>query len=471
MMLNSLVPSKKTVVIAASLGLAGIAGVCGCKSSGHESNCCQSCAPGVVQHVVAPPQQQAFAPQPTEPQAAPPVVDAPDSPSYEEPTVSSSETVERFEALGGVVELDSLNEIGILDLSQTNVGDADLQGGEGLGQLTQLDLSNTQITDALLSNPSWLRGLQRLSLNNTLVTDTGLASLKGLDRLQLLWVNETAVSDAGLAQLAGLTGIQSLGLNKTEVTDAGLVHLSQMKDLKYLLLGQTQVTDAGLQHLKGLTKLKGLSLVGCQVTAVGVAELQAALPDCQIVAETDQEQEEEESDANEDTRVIPRRLNAPGVEVRQALNSAQESPLPMQRMPGFADQGARYSADSVEITRYYIGLAYAETRNMAAALPLFAETVGEAAAYYNIGVMLCKAGYWDEGETQFRNALEINSGLLSARQWLSEIEQERTTIVSQIDYPAVRRYQLPQPVQVKSLRRTDLTPSPVGVWVNRGDVE
>ncbi len=42
-------------------------------------------------------------------------------------------------------------------------------------------------------------------------------------------------------------------------------------------------TDAGLVHLKGLTNLYLLVLYGTRITDAGVAELQKALPDCEIL--------------------------------------------------------------------------------------------------------------------------------------------------------------------------------------------
>ena len=45
----------------------------------------------------------------------------------------------------------------------------------------------------------------------------------------------------------------------------------------------TQITDAGLVQLKGLTKLQSLDLSGCEnITDTGIAELQKALPNCEI---------------------------------------------------------------------------------------------------------------------------------------------------------------------------------------------
>jgi len=66
------------------------------------------------------------------------------------------------------------------------------------------------------------------------------------------------------------------------VTDAGLKHLKESSQLRELMLNQTQVTDAGLTHLSGLTGLQKLDLSSTKVTAAGCAELQKALPNCEI---------------------------------------------------------------------------------------------------------------------------------------------------------------------------------------------
>ena len=58
--------------------------------------------------------------------------------------------------------------------------------------------------------------------------------------------------------------------------------ISDLEELQELHLFNTQVTDAGLVHLKDLAKLQKLNLNSTQVTGAGVAELQKALPDCQI---------------------------------------------------------------------------------------------------------------------------------------------------------------------------------------------
>ncbi|MEK6239056.1 MAG: hypothetical protein N2C14_30440 [Planctomycetales bacterium] len=52
--------------------------------------------------------------------------------------------------------------------------------------------------------------------------------------------------------------------------------------LKELDLDETGITDAGLTHLKGLKNLRKLGIRRTQVTSEGVADLQKALPTCEI---------------------------------------------------------------------------------------------------------------------------------------------------------------------------------------------
>ena len=43
---NYFIPSKKLAAVVATMGLAGIAGVCGCQTSHTETGCCQVCRTG-----------------------------------------------------------------------------------------------------------------------------------------------------------------------------------------------------------------------------------------------------------------------------------------------------------------------------------------------------------------------------------------------------------------------------------------
>ena len=77
--------------------------------------------------------------------------------------------------------------------------------------------------------------------------------------------------------------VAELQISGSGITDAGLVHLKDLIKLSHLNLSDTQITDAGLVHLKGLTKLERLDLKDTKVTDAGVADLQKALPNCEII--------------------------------------------------------------------------------------------------------------------------------------------------------------------------------------------
>jgi len=498
-MLHDFLHAKKIAVVT-SIGLAGLIGVCGCKSPKPRHECCapqpaacDECGFVAVgpqtPEKAAPAQENAVPQEEATPAPAPMAERVPTqqpAPGYEEDAPSVEATVERFQALGGVAELDDFQELTLLDLSGTEVTDRDLQDGAGLSTLTQLDLSNTAIGDAAFAHPSWMESLTRLSLNNTQISNAALRQFRSLKQLQLLWLNETNVGDAGLQHLAGLTGLQSLGLNKTQVTNAGLAQLRNLKELRYLLLGNTQITDAGLQHLRGLKNLKGLSLVGTGVTPIGVAELQAALPGCQIVADpvkdiAEPQVEEgvdvegpveldslEEDLLQEEPLSDPETFEPTSFEVRPTAGTGPSfAPLPQEQTPYFVQE----ELSTVEITRFYLGVALAETGDMRQAMPHFVKTVGPASAYYNIGVMLCKAGRWTQGESAFQAALELNPRLTAAKQWLSEIKRERQTVIQRSSHQTAapanpQRPEQRRPYYSASQRRTDLTVPQIGVWTD-----
>jgi hypothetical protein len=91
------------------------------------------------------------------------------------------------------------------------------------------------------------------------------------------------VTDAELKELAAFKRLLKLELGYTSITDAGMKELVVFKDLNELDLSRTWVTDAGLKHLAELKHLEKLDLSGTSVTDAGVADLQKALPKCEVV--------------------------------------------------------------------------------------------------------------------------------------------------------------------------------------------
>ncbi len=55
-------------------------------------------------------------------------------------------------------------------------------------------------------------------------------------------------------------------------------------EVTYITLANSFITDAGMEHLKGMTSLKSLDLSFTKkITDAGLAEIQAALPECDVI--------------------------------------------------------------------------------------------------------------------------------------------------------------------------------------------
>jgi hypothetical protein len=121
-----------------------------------------------------------------------------------------------------------------------------------------------------------------VNLTATDVGDAQLDVLKGLTRLRRLYLSGTRVTDRGLSRLEGLEHLEDLYLIGDAITDDGLEHIARLKGLRRLDLSGTRVTDRGLEHLQGLKELRTLDLAQTRVTRQGIQALQAALPGTDI---------------------------------------------------------------------------------------------------------------------------------------------------------------------------------------------
>lgn len=66
-----------------------------------------------------------------------------------------------------------------------------------------------------------------------------------------------------------------------------------------------------------------------------------------------------------------------------------------------------------------LAMLYAQTRRELESLQLFADTVGEAAAHSNLGVILAKQGRTEEAKEHFDRAIELDSELVQPKAFLT----------------------------------------------------
>jgi hypothetical protein len=173
-------------------------------------------------------------------------------------------------------------ELQYLGLDGTKVGDEGLKTVAKYTQLQTLWLDNTRVTDAGLGNLKPLVGLRTLYLPGTKTTGPGLVDLRHLPNLTSLSLKATKLAPDSLKHVAQLEQLESLGLDQTNVNDEQLADLAGLNRLRILWLSSTAVGDPGLEHLKSLRGLQIVHLTDTQVSAEGVAELQRALPNCQM---------------------------------------------------------------------------------------------------------------------------------------------------------------------------------------------
>jgi hypothetical protein len=153
-----------------------------------------------------------------------------------------------------------------IDLHGTAVADADLLSFKNCQNLLMLGLTKTRVGDKGLAHFKGVTKLTRLHLSGTQATDEGLSNFKDCKSLNDLFVARTKVTDAGLELFKNHRGICYIELDGTQITSAGLAHLKQCKGISWLNVSDTKVDDAGLEPFQDLEHLSQLRLRGTQVT-------------------------------------------------------------------------------------------------------------------------------------------------------------------------------------------------------------
>lgn len=118
-----------------------------------------------------------------------------------------------------------------------------------LPSLRDMELTDSQVLDANLTTLAAWPELTSLSLSNTKVTNACLTTIAQCPKLKYLNLSNTLIDDHGLTLIAGMTGLKHLELTGTQITSAGLAHLTSLKKLSVLGLSNTDVSEAAVEQL------------------------------------------------------------------------------------------------------------------------------------------------------------------------------------------------------------------------------
>ena len=117
-----------------------------------------------------------------------------------------------------------------------------------------------------------------VDLSKTEVTDAQLENLNAFPELMNLYICDTKITDSGVKRLAGLKNLQSVALGSPRITDMAIEDVLQWTKLLELGLGDKGITDIGLRRLESHPSLCTLHLEYSRVTAAGIAALRKAKP-------------------------------------------------------------------------------------------------------------------------------------------------------------------------------------------------
>ena len=130
------------------------------------------------------------------------------------------------------------------------------------------------------------------------------------------------------------------------------------------------------------------------------------------------------------------RVQAAERQFLQAYQLAPENSLVIESLGQFYltqdrfDEAVRHLSQGIELTpgnkrmRHRLAVSLAKQGNIAAAEPHFAQSVGDAEADYNIGLILYEQGELKQAEQRFLNAVLKKPALAQAQHWLDAVRQE-----------------------------------------------
>jgi serine/threonine protein kinase len=187
----------------------------------------------------------------------------------------------------GLSYLDVLENLQILSIADTTMGDKAIAEINMLTKLRRLNLSGTGITATGVQKLSSNLPLERLDLSNTNIRNAALRNFKRFKSLQELNLNDCLeIGDDGLEELIG-PQLQFLLLKRTFTSDKVVDWLKQMPNLRELSLSKApRVSNQLLEQIikvKAVPKLVYLNLRECErTTDAAKKEFHKLRPKCMV---------------------------------------------------------------------------------------------------------------------------------------------------------------------------------------------
>jgi hypothetical protein len=167
-------------------------------------------------------------------------------------------------------------------LPEQSIADDDLQPLESLPFLRSLVVGAQSGRHISLACLGALPKLEVLEVFRGKLNSDDLEQVGRSVRLRRLSFSFIPIADGDVAHLAALERLAELRLEVAQLTDAGIAYLRPVKSLRRLNLLGNRITDAGIPHFCELHELREVILSPPGVTDTGVAELQKALPNCEV---------------------------------------------------------------------------------------------------------------------------------------------------------------------------------------------
>lgn len=172
----------------------------------------------------------------------------------------------------GIEGLEPLGNLRELTMASLQMGSS--TGWESLGRLSQvetLNLSLTNIADADVSSLVTMTGLKELNICNTALTDAALIQLAKLENLEILRIQgNRLMNGSGLkafVQNKQKPGLRGLYASSTPLSREGMSNVKKIGSLEVFDNSSTQLTDQLLFELKGAVNLKTLGVANNNLTA------------------------------------------------------------------------------------------------------------------------------------------------------------------------------------------------------------